>query len=224
MDLLNDRRFLLTVGGGLIAVIIAAGLGVGIMSREHRPKAPPPASVGGLVVQMGRPDDTKLDPTQQLRCFVGGQFVGMATLAECAKKNGVATQALDVGIDQSGALGAGAGPALTPLPPPSASAAAAPAVDTPTPAVLPTQRGPVGDCLRYSGTTWRKVAEGQSLNACVQALFRGQCEKLGGATYGRWGVQTLRLVPHRVEISSDDKTFRTLVEQVDAGCAIPDAP
>ena len=107
MDLLTDRRFLLTVGGGLIAVLIAAGLGVGIMSREHKPKAPPPASVGGLVVQMGRDDDTKVDPTRQLRCFVNGQFEGLETLADCARKNGVATQALDVGIDQTGAVAAG---------------------------------------------------------------------------------------------------------------------
>ena len=62
------------------------------------------------------------------------------------------------------------------------------------------------------------------LNACVQALFAGRCEKSGGASYGRWGAQTVRLVPHRVEISSDNKSFRTLVEQADAGCSIPDAP
>ena len=225
MDLLNDRRFLLTVGGGLIAVLIAAGLGFGIMSREHKPKAAPPASVGGLVVQMGRSDDAKLDPTQQLRCFVNGQFVGLETLADCARKNGVATQALDVGIDQTGALGAGvAGSALTPLPPPPSADPAPPATDTPGPATVAAQRGPVGDCLRYSGQLWRKVGESQTLNACVQALFAGRCEKSGGASYGRWTTQTLRLVPHRVEISGDNKSFRTLVEQADSGCSIPDAP
>ena len=221
MDLLNDRRFLLTVGGGLLAVLIAAGLGVGIMSREHKPKTPPPASVGGLVVQMGRDDDTKVDPTRQLRCFVNGQFVGLDTLADCARKNGVATQALDVGIDQTGALGAGeAGPALTPLPPPSSPAPVAAGPDSPGAVAA----GPTGACLRYSGSTWRKVGESQSLNACVQALFAGRCEKPGGASYGRWAAQTLRLVPHRVEISSDNKSFRTLVEQADASCSIPDAP
>jgi hypothetical protein len=224
MDLFNDRRFLLTVGGGLIAVLIAAGLGVGIMSREHKPKAAPPASVGGLVVQMGRDDDAKVDPTRQLRCFVNGQFVGLETLADCARKNGVATQALDVGIDQTGALGAGEGSALTPLPPPATPAAVASTSDIPGPGPVTAQRGPVGDCLRYSGQDWRKVGESQSLNACVQALFAGRCEKSGGASYGRWATQTLRLVPHRVEISSDNKSFRTLVEQADAGCSIPDAP
>jgi hypothetical protein len=222
MDLLNDRRFLLTVGGGLIAVLIAAGLGFGIMSREHKPKAAPPASVGGLVVQMGRDDDAKVDPTRQLRCFVNGQFEGLETLADCARKNGVATQALDVGIDQTGAVAAGeAGPALTPLPPPATPAPVTTSPDAPGPTAA---GGPVGDCLRYSGSTWRKVGEGQSLNACVQALFAGHCEKSGGASYGRWAAQTLRLVPHRVEISGDNKSFRTLVEQADAGCVIPDAP
>jgi hypothetical protein len=34
--------------------------------------------------------------------------------------------------------------------------------------------------------------------------------------------QTIRLVPHRVEISADNKTFRPVVEQSDSGCAIPE--
>jgi hypothetical protein len=58
-----------------------------------------------------------------------------------------------------------------------------------------------------------------SLNVCVQALFAGRCERPGGATYGRWGQQTLRLVPGRVEISADNHSFRTLADQ-GAGCAI----
>jgi hypothetical protein len=62
----------------------------------------------------------KLDPARPLRCFVSGQFVGEITLAECARKNGVATGALDVGVDETGALAAAdeAGALLTPLPPP----------------------------------------------------------------------------------------------------------
>ena len=109
---------------------------------------------------------------------------------------------------------------MTPLPPPASPAPATVAPDTPGSAAAVA----TGDCLRYSGSTWRKVGESQSLNACVQALFKGQCEKSGGASYGRWAAQTLRLVPHRVEISGDNKSFRTLVEQADAGCVIPDAP
>jgi len=58
------------------------------------------------------------------------------------------------------------------------------------------------------------------LNGGVQACFAGQCEKRGGATYGRWGEQTLRLVRDKVEISQDNRRFRTLVEQ-GANCSIP---
>jgi hypothetical protein len=58
------------------------------------------------------------------------------------------------------------------------------------------------------------------LNSCVQTLYAGQCEQRGAASYGRWGEQTLRLVRDKVEISSDNRRFRTLVEQ-GPGCAIP---
>ncbi|WP_204276711.1 hypothetical protein, partial [Klebsiella aerogenes] len=58
------------------------------------------------------------------------------------------------------------------------------------------------------------------LGACVQALFAGKCERTGGASYGRWGEQTLRLVPGRVEQSSDNKSFRLLVEQTPS-CGVP---
>jgi hypothetical protein len=59
-----------------------------------------------------------------------------------------------------------------------------------------------------------------TLNACVQALFAGRCERPGGASYGRWMSQTLRLAPGKVEVSGDNRSFRLLVEQ-GAGCAIP---
>ena len=51
-----------------------------------------------------------------------------------------------------------------------------------------------------------------ALGACVQTLFNGRCERPGGATYGRWGADTLRLTPGKVEISADNHSFRTLVE------------
>jgi len=215
----------LTVGGGLLALLIPLAVGVAIMRHEHASKAPPPAATGGLVVQMGRPDDAKPDPTTPLRCFVNGQFIGMATLADCASKNGVATQALDVGVDSSGALAAAgeAGTNLTPLPPAEA--------EDPTPADVPAgddattdqpAHGQVGDCLRYGANEWRKVSDAMTLSACVQALYAGRCQKLGGASYGRWMGQSLRLVPHQVEISADNKVFKPLVAQSDANCAIPD--
>ena len=49
---------------------------------------------------------------------MAGQFVGEFTLAECARRNGVATDALDVGIDETGALAAA--PTAAFAPPPSA--------------------------------------------------------------------------------------------------------
>ncbi|HEX7760640.1 MAG TPA: hypothetical protein VF459_14125, partial [Caulobacteraceae bacterium] len=117
-DLLKDRRILL--GGGAV-LALGAGLAIAFSMVGRGPAATdaPPASQGGLVVQTGRDDDTKLDPKRPLRCFVGGQFVGELPLDECAKRNGVATGALDVGVDSSGALAAANGSSsdITPLPP-----------------------------------------------------------------------------------------------------------
>jgi hypothetical protein len=219
METAQNRRLWLTLGGGVAVLLVSLAMAFLILGREHASKAPPPASTGGLVVEMGRPDDTKPDPKTPLRCFVGGQFVGMATLADCARKNGVATEALDVGVDSSGAL-AGAGQAdanMTPLPPSGAPPAASQAA---TEVAAMPAKGALADCLRYASGEWRKVGEGVSLNACVQTLFAGHCEKLGGASYGRWMGQTLRLVPHRVELAIDNKTFRPLADQQDATCAI----
>src|SRR5438876_11586678 len=113
---LKDRRIQVAAGAGLA---LAAGLVVALAVGGRQSHAPPPASQAGLVVETGRDDDVKLDPKRPLRCFVNGQFVGEVPLEECAKKNGVATGALDVGIDPSGALAASGGaPAdITPLPP-----------------------------------------------------------------------------------------------------------
>jgi hypothetical protein len=60
-------------------------------------------------------------------------------------------------------------------------------------------------------------------SSCVQTLFAGRCERPGEATYGRWGAQTLRLVPGRVEVSGDNRTFRTLVEQ-GSNCSLSSTP
>src|SRR5205807_543277 len=58
-----------------------------------------------------------------------------------------------------------------------------------------------------------------TLAECAQALFAGGCERAGDAAYGRWGQQTLRLVPGRIEVSSDNRSFHTLMEQ--PGCPAP---
>ncbi len=223
-EFLKERRNVM-IGGAAVALLLGVILAVALMSGG-KSKDEPPAARSGLVVEVGREDDGKLDPARPLRCFVGGVFAGEITLAECARKNGVATGALDVGVDETGALAAAdeAGTVLTPLPPaPSPTATPAPGVPTaaaPMPAAVPSlASGPAAGCWRYQGAEWRRIGE-LSLNACLQTLFAGRCERPGGATYGRWAEQTLRLVPGRVEASNDNRSFQTVVEQP-ASCAIP---
>jgi len=208
----NDRTVMIVAGG---AVALAAGLGIAflIMSHDKGSTRPPPASQGGLVVETSKPKDEALDMNRPLRCFVDGQVVGELTLADCAKRNGVATGSLDVGLDESGALAAtqNAGTVLTPLPPqPTQPVAAAPvndvAADTDT-------------CWRYSPGGWRPLGD-MSRTACVQMVFAGQCQGAGQAMYARWGQQTLRLVTGRVEISGDNRRFQLLAPQ-GPNCSIP---
>lgn len=217
MALLSDRRSTLAIAGGAVALL--AGLsGALILSAQGRgaKPPPPPASKGGLVVDAG-PTDEGLDPARGLRCFVAGKFVGEMTLAKCAERNGVATGALDVGMDQTGALAAAdqAGTVLTPLPPQPVTSLAPPPTQAAPPAA-PT--APTAACWKYQGE-WRRLPGEQTLSACVQTLFAGRCEKAGSASYGRWGQQTVRLVPGRVEVSTDDRSFRSLAEQ-SAACVI----
>jgi hypothetical protein len=148
--------------------------------------------------------------------------VGELSLTECAQRNGVATDALDVGLDESGALAAAdpaAGQALIPQPPPEALA---PEPEPGSPEdVGPAQTltVPAGAaCWRHAGGRWRRVGE-MSFDACVQTLFAGTCEK-GAATYGRYGAQTLRRVPGKVEVADDNRTFRTLAPQTAPDCVI----
>ncbi len=75
-------------------------------------------------------------------------------------------------------------------------------------------------CWRFSGD-WRRLPDELTLDACVQALFAGHCERPGAADYGRWSGDTLRLVTGRVERSGDNRTFRTLVKQPTGDCSIP---
>ena len=218
MDQVQTRRLWLTLGGGFAVLGVSLGAAFLILLNGRHDAAPPPAAVGGLVVQTQTGPDAKLDPQKPLRCFVNGQLVGEETLADCASRNGVATEALDVGVDQSGHLAAAdsAGTELTPLPPSAAPVAVAEAAQ---PAAGNVQQG---DCLRYAAATWRKAGAAMSLPGCVKLLFDGQCLK-AGAAYGRWMAMTVRLVPGAVEISSDNRNFRLLVEQPPS-CAIPDFP
>jgi hypothetical protein len=219
----QGRRFLVIAVGGVLVVIVAVLMAIQFKARDRSTQAPPPASTGGLVVQTGQADAGKPDPKKPLRCFVNGQFEGIETLADCARKNGVATEALDVGVDQTGALAAanGQGASLAPPPPTSEPPAEAPteAGATAAPAVAP--HAPVADCLRYSSAGWRKTGAGLTLNACVQALFNGHCLHPGETSYGRWGDSALRLSPHKVEMADDNRSFRLLAEQIDDGCVVP---
>jgi hypothetical protein len=218
MDFLKDRRVIAFGGAGFA---LAAGLVIAwfVFSRSQKPAAPPPAPQGGLTVVSGREDDAKLDPKRPLRCFVGGQFVGELPLAVCAQRNGVATGALDVGLDQAGALAAtnGAGATLTPL---TQQPAQSQQLTEPT---APDQNADVGPpqvqanaagqaCWRFGGAGWRQLPTPLPLQLCVQALFAGRCPSSDDAFYGRWGDQTLRLSNGRVEISPDNRDFTTLVD------------
>lgn len=213
----RDNRILIAIGAGiaiLAAVVIALLFSAG---RERNP-APPPAAQGGLTVDVA--DAPELNTTRELRCYVDGQFVGMATLVDCARRNGVATDALDVGVDETGALVAlPAAPVLEP--PADVVASEAEPGPTEIQAEQPGASTAGAQCLRHTGSDWRAVSSNMSLNACVQALYSGTCVRPGDALYGRWGNTTLRLVPRRVEQSPDNNRFTTLAEQ-DRSCQFPD--
>lgn len=222
MALPKDNRTVLIVGGGL-AVVAAVAAALVFSGGRDRSTEAPPASQGGLVIDVA--EAPTLEPARELRCFVDGQFVGLATLADCAQRNGVATSALDVGLDATGALAAA--PTAAFAPPPALPA-------EPTVEVAPVDEGspsepsrPVSSptsataCLRHTGSEWRAISNGMSLGACVQALYAGTCVRPGEAQYGRWGDTTLRLVPRRVEQSSDNSRFRTLAQQ-DRNCQFPE--
>lgn len=218
----RDRRVVLAIGAGLA---LAAGLGMAAILAALRPDGPaeaPPASQGGLVVQTGRDDDIKLDARRPLRCFVGGKLVGDLLLGDCAKRNGVATGALDVGLDPSGALAAANGPAtaITPLPP-TEYAAPLDAAAAPLPQATAADLGP---CWRYGRGGWRRLASPLTLETCVKTLFSGRCAPPDvPAAFGRWGDDTLRLELGEVDISDNNRDFSVLVQQA-PDCSVPAIP
>ncbi len=219
MEFLKDRR-VIALGGAGVALVLGLAVAWVIFSHSRAPVGPPPASQGGLVVVSGRDDDAKLDPKRPLRCFVGGQFVGELPLAVCAQRNGVATGALDVGLDPSGALAAATNGAstLTPLPsqaPPQSlpvtEAAAPGATNAARPGAL-ADAGAGQACWRWQTGGWRKFPTPLGMQACVQALFAGRCPGADETFYGRWGDQTLRVMGGRLEISSDNRDFASLID------------
>lgn len=220
----SGKRLLIALAGAAVASAIGAAVAVGVFREDPVDDTPPPpAAEGGLKVELG---DTKggdrIDPARPLRCFAEGKLVGELTVAECAKRNGVATQNLDVGLDSAGELAAVvAVPALS-TEPIGYEEDAAPVYDQPVAdsAPPPATSGAVGECMRHVSGEWRTLGEALQLDTCLQVLFAGRCEPPGSATYGRWRGQTLRLVTGRVEIAPDGANFSPLVEQ-DASCMLP---
>ncbi len=230
MQFAKDNRTIIAIGVGL-AILAAVVLAL-MFSGGREPAAPKDADApepGGLRVDVG--DAPALEATRQLRCFVAGQFVGMATLSDCAQRNGLATDALDVGLDETGALAAA--PTASFAPPPALPATTAdagvgmasdtPAAEKPVPQPQQQQRAERvsgAPCLRFTGSDWRQISNDMSLGQCVQSLYAGTCLRPGDAQYGRHGNLTLRLVPRRVEQSNDNNRFRILAEQ-DRNCQFP---
>ena len=228
MNGLKDSRVLIAAatGAALLAAILVA---VFLIARPSN-KTPPPqnAQRGMLQVEMGK-GQPALDPAKPLRCFVNGQFVGEATLADCARRNGVSAQNLDVGVDPSGQVAASGGPDATALAPlPEVEAPAPAPAPRPQPAAPTSEPAEEADgtpvlseaaCLAFSGGRWRPVGEGLSLRQCTHALYDNRCVRPGEALYARYGAQTLRLVPGRVEVSGDNRSFRFLVGQT-PDCAL----
>lgn len=226
MESSTQRNLVLALGAG-VALLAGVIIAVTFMGKGGKAAPTPPEDRGSLTVDLK--EAPSLDPNRRLRCYVNGQFVGESSLAECARKNGVSAQSLDVGLDESGALVAAPTASLAPppvLPQPAEVVEAPPAEqdfadagpdvsDTPAPVT----QGPAGQCLRHAGGDWRELSTGISLDACVRLLFDGQCVRPGDAVYGRWGDTTLRLVPGRVEQSTDNRNFRTLTTQ-GRGCTV----
>jgi len=219
MNPLQDRRVVAALGT-VVALLLAVLIGVfALRSRSPKGEANPTAA-GGLQIEQGQADN-RAAAGKPVRCFVGGQFVGMEPVADCAQKNGVASQALDVGLDPS--TGAPTTPSGSLAPPPVAPVAPqAPAQTADAADSAPQATGPAGECLRYTGDGWRSAGSGVSVGQCARILFEGHCERPGDATYGRWGQQTLRLVTGRVEMSGDNRNFHPLVQQAQ-DCSLPPA-
>lgn len=225
--------------GGVVLLALLIGGAVFFLRPHGRPAAAPTgpeAATGeGLRVDVAQAPPDSFNATQPLRCFVDGRFVGLQTLAECARRNGVAPGALDVGVDDTGALAAATDTQLQPLPPQLSEqvqtaqveatrdlSPTLPPIEAPSPPP-PVRRVATGPCWRDSGGgNWERVADDVTLSACTSALFDGQCVvQPGSALYGRWSEETLRLVPGRVEAGGRGGRFRTLVEQSPGSCGVP---
>lgn len=224
---------LISIGVVIVLIAVAAFLLLrpGGSSSNSQPGAS--SSGGGLQVDVAQAPSGQFAADQPLRCFVDGRFVGLQTLAECARRNGVEPGSLDVGVDETGALAAATDTELEPAPPQldeqietarlEATRDLSPSLPPLEPAAPPppSPRQATGPCWRDAGRgDWVRVADEMTLASCAAALFDGQCVvQPGSALYGRWAEETLRLVPGRVEAGRGGR-FRTLVEQAPGSCSI----
>lgn len=207
------------MAGGVAALVLGGGAAALLLNRGGGSAGPSPASVAGLEVETPGVRPERIDPQTPLRCFVDGRLAGTFPLSECARRNGVATGALDVGLDSSGVLAGQTGiDGARPLTPPSAVPAARPADEAVSAPVTDSAAAGSAPCWRFAGD-WRRLGD-QTLAACVQTLFGGECERQGGAAYGRWADHTLRRAPGRIEISADNHSFRLLADQAPGVCGI----
>ncbi len=217
----RKRGFPVVAVGAVVALVAGLAAAGWLASQGSGPKTTPPASEVGLIIDSTGIESGALDASRPLRCFVQGRLVGELTVAECARRNGVATNELDVGLDQAGALAAAVDPGVLPVTP-------APAVvpDLVESNAAPLPEPPAAGCWRKVGDQWRRLAGVTTLNACVLTLFNGRCERAGSEAVGRFDLQDLRLVGPRVEISDDGDTYRLLARQ-GPNCsvqAIPEPP
>jgi hypothetical protein len=208
-------------GGALVAIVVGVLVAMGLFRSDPGDDTPPPAAEGGLKVELTQVYAGTLDPDRPLRCFVGDQMVGELTVAQCAQRNGVAAQALDVGLDASGALTAvvSAAPPLNTEPLGEAVAGPEPVPDYEgAPAATPAG-GPVGECARETASGRLPLSEAATLETCVRLVFSGRCEQPGGASYGAWRGQSLRLSGRRVELE-EGAGYRVVAQQ-DSSCSFP---
>ncbi|MDI7774341.1 hypothetical protein [Asticcacaulis sp. EMRT-3] len=224
MAMQPEKRWLWLAGGAIVALVIGIALAVA-MSSGHKDESKMNDQPTGLTFNVSDPKPT-LDPKKPLRCYVAGAYVGEVTLAECAKRNGVAAQSLDVGQDDQGNMTAAPTGSLAPVPLAPASSVSAPEAQAANtggevvPPTVPAAAGPTAACLRYNSNSWNRLADNITLGQCAVLLYDGRCVSPGQASYGRWGSKTLRLVPHRVEQSDDNTNFHGFVDQ-GQGCSVP---
>jgi hypothetical protein len=218
MNALQDRRVIAALGG-VVVLLLAILIGAfALHSRKPKGEAIPTTAANGLQIDQAQADN-HANAGKPVRCFVNGQFVGMQTVADCAQKNGVASQALDVGLDP--ATGAVTNPSGSLAPPPApAVAPQAPAQEAEAETPAPAPATPSGVCLRYTGDGWRAAGSGVSAGQCARILYEGRCARAGEAIYGRWNDQTLRLITGQVQMSGDNRNFHALMPQ-GQDCSLP---